>query len=136
MTKDLLTMTTRTIGLFNTLLMLTLIIFWGSSFVVVKIALGEGLTPVAIATFRFLIAGGLFLATLLFKKNRERDYRILVERKDARPCCFLLSLVSLFSSLFSTRAFKWQDHPSPRFSSVSFRRFLSPFFPLEYLRNL
>jgi len=82
-------MTTRTISLFNTLLMLTLIIFWGSSFVVVKIALGEGLTPVAIATFRFLIAGGLFLATLLFKKNRERDYRLLVERKDAPTLLFL-----------------------------------------------
>ncbi len=81
-------MTTRTISLFNALLMLTLIIFWGSSFVVVKIALGEGLTPVAIATFRFLIAGGLFLATLLFKKNRERDYR-LVEKKDTPTLLFL-----------------------------------------------
>ncbi|UCF58232.1 MAG: EamA family transporter [Candidatus Bathyarchaeota archaeon] len=81
-------MTTRAISLFNALLMLTLIIFWGSSFVIVKIALDEGLTPVAIATFRFLIAGGLFLATLLFKKNKERDYR-LVEKKDVPTLLFL-----------------------------------------------
>jgi len=69
--------------------MLTLIIFWGSSFVVVKIALSEGLTPIAIATFRFLIAGGLFLATLLFKKNRKQNYKLLVERKDATTLLFL-----------------------------------------------
>ena len=82
-------MTTRTISLFNTVLMLILIILWGGSFVVVKIALIEGLTPVAIATFRFLIAGGLFLAALLFKKNRERNYRLLVERKDSPTLLFL-----------------------------------------------
>jgi len=82
-------MSHRAISLFNALLMLMLITFWGSSFVVVKIALGEGLTPIAIATFRFLIAGGLFLTTLLFKKSRERDYRLLVEKKD------MLTLVSL-----------------------------------------
>jgi len=93
-------MTTRTISLFNTLLMLTLIIFWGSSFVVVKIALEEGLTPVAIATFRFLIAGGLFLVALLFKKNRERDYRLLVERKDASTLLFLaLTGVTFFFTI-------------------------------------
>ena len=93
-------MTTRTIGLFNTLLMLTLIIFWGSSFVVVKIALDEGLTPVAIATFRFLIAGGLFLATLLFKKNKERDYKLLVEKRDAATLLFLaLTGVTFFFTI-------------------------------------
>ena len=81
-------MTTRTISLFNAFLMLILIIFWGSSFVVVKIALGEGLTPVFIATFRFLIAGGLFLVTLIFNKSRERDYR-LVEKKDYPTMLFL-----------------------------------------------
>jgi drug/metabolite transporter (DMT)-like permease len=82
-------MTNRTISLFNTFLMLILIIFWGSSFVVVKIALNEGLTPIAIATFRFLIAGGLFLAMLLLKKNRERNCNLLVERKDASTLVFL-----------------------------------------------
>jgi len=50
-----------------------IVLFWGSSFVVVKIALREGLTPVAVATFRFLIAGGLFLITILVqKKNKEK----------------------------------------------------------------
>ncbi|MCW4053522.1 MAG: EamA family transporter [Candidatus Bathyarchaeota archaeon] len=92
-------MATKT-SLFNTLLMLTLIIFWGSSFVVVKIALDEGLTPVAIATFRFLIAGGLFLATLLFKKNREQDYKLLVEKKDAPTLLFLaLTGVTFFFTI-------------------------------------
>ena len=82
-------MTTRSISLFNTFLMLTLIIFWGGSFVVVKTALNEGLTPIAIATFRFLIAGGLFLAAFLFKKNRKRNYKFLVERKDASTLLIL-----------------------------------------------
>lgn len=69
--------------------MLILIILWGSSFVVVKIALREGLTPVAIATFRFLIAGGLFVVALSFKKSREPDYRLLVDKKDAPIMLFL-----------------------------------------------
>jgi len=90
-------MVTRAIGLFNAFLMIVLIIFWGSSFVVVKIALREGLTPVAVATFRFLLAGGLFLAVLLFKKNRKRNYRLLVEKKDAPTLLFLaLSGVTFF----------------------------------------
>jgi len=59
--------------------------------VVVKVALSEGLTPVAIATFRFLIAGGLFLVALFFKKNRKRNYRLLVEGRDA-PTLLLLAL--------------------------------------------
>jgi drug/metabolite transporter (DMT)-like permease len=46
-----------TISRFNALLMLILILFWGSSFVVVKIALEEGLDPITIATFRFLVFG-------------------------------------------------------------------------------
>jgi len=82
-------MTTRALGAFNALLMLTLIIFWGSSFVVVKIALKEGLTPIAIATFRFLIAGALFLFSLLLKKSRQREYRLLVDKKDALTLLFL-----------------------------------------------
>jgi drug/metabolite transporter (DMT)-like permease len=68
--------------------------------VVVKIALDEGLTPVAIATFRFLIAAGLFLATLLFKKNIERDYRLLVEKKDVPTLLFLaLTGVTFFFTI-------------------------------------
>ena len=82
-------MTNRAISLFNTFLMLILIIFWGSSFVIVKIALNEGLTPIAIATFRFLIAGGLFLVVLLLKKIRERNCNLLVKRKDAPTLLFL-----------------------------------------------
>jgi len=74
--------------------MLTLIIFWGSSFVVVSMAEKSGLTPIAIATFRFLIAGGLFLAALLLKKNREQDYRVTIERKDALVL-LLLALVGV-----------------------------------------
>ena len=82
-------MAARTISPFHTLLMLILILFWGSSFVVVKIALMEGLTPVAVATFRFLIAGGLFLVALLFEKNMDPDYRLLVEKKDFPTLLFL-----------------------------------------------
>jgi drug/metabolite transporter (DMT)-like permease len=77
------------ISLFNAFLMLILIIFWGGSFVVVKIALREGLTPIAVATFRFLIAGGLFIVVLLLKKAKERDYRLLVDKKDAPTLLFL-----------------------------------------------
>jgi drug/metabolite transporter (DMT)-like permease len=82
-------MATRQIGLFDAFLLLTLITFWGSSFVVVKIALGEGLTPIAIATFRFLTAGALFIFALLLEKNRKRNYRLLVEKKDAATLLFL-----------------------------------------------
>jgi drug/metabolite transporter (DMT)-like permease len=69
--------------------MFTLILFWGSSFVVVKIALGEGLTPISIATFRFLIAGGLFLIAILIEKKIKRNYRLLVEKKDFPTLLFL-----------------------------------------------
>ncbi|MDH5448715.1 MAG: EamA family transporter [Candidatus Bathyarchaeota archaeon] len=90
-------MATKTISLSNALLMLTLITFWGSSFVVAKIVLREELTPVALATFRFLIAGGLSLAVLLFKKSQKRDYNLFIEKKDAPTLLFLaLSGVTLF----------------------------------------
>jgi len=82
-------MATKPAGLFEAFLMLTLITFWGSSFVIVKITLKEGLTPVAIATFRFLIAGALFLAALLFMKNRNSDYKLHVEKKDVPTLLFL-----------------------------------------------
>jgi drug/metabolite transporter (DMT)-like permease len=75
-------MATRTIGLVNTFLMTVLIIIWGSSFVVVKIVLREGLTPIAVATFRFLIAGGLFSVVLLLKRKAMTHSRLLVERKE------------------------------------------------------
>ena len=71
----------RQISLSNVILMLFLITFWGSSFVVVKAIIGETLTPIAIATFRFLTAGGLFLIVLFLNKIRNRNYRIRVERK-------------------------------------------------------
>ena len=72
----------RSISLFNISLMLFLIVFWGSSFVVVKAILREGLGPVAIATFRFLLAGGLFCLVLILSKARNRRYRVFVEKKD------------------------------------------------------
>jgi drug/metabolite transporter (DMT)-like permease len=82
-------MDNKTISRFNAFLMLTLILFWGSSFVVVKITLREGLTPIAIATFRFLIAGGLFLITILIEKKIRRNYKLLVEKKDFPMLLFL-----------------------------------------------
>lgn len=82
-------MNNKTISRFNAFLMFTLILFWGSSFVVVKIALREGLTPIAIATFRFLIAGGFFLITILIEKKIRRNYKLLVEKKDFPMLLFL-----------------------------------------------
>jgi drug/metabolite transporter (DMT)-like permease len=81
-------------GRFNAFLMLTLILFWGSSFVVVKIALEEGLTPITIATCRFLVAGGLFTMAVLAQKGRKRDYKVLVEKKDF-PTLLLLALTGV-----------------------------------------
>ncbi len=62
--------------------MVLLVVFWGGSFVVVKQVLGEGLSPVAIATFRFLVAGAFFLAVLLVRRRLDANYRLKVERKD------------------------------------------------------
>ncbi|MEM4704002.1 MAG: EamA family transporter [Candidatus Bathyarchaeia archaeon] len=75
-------MNSKPISTLNAFLMITLIMFWGSSFVVVKIALVEGLTPIAIATYRFLVAGALFLLILFFKKARNYEYSLHIERKD------------------------------------------------------
>ncbi|UCD96044.1 MAG: EamA family transporter [Candidatus Bathyarchaeota archaeon] len=93
-------MPNKPISLFNTFLMLTLISLWGSSFVVVKIALQEGLTPIAVATLRFLIAGGLFSIILLLNKARQPEYTILIQRKDA-PIVLALALsgITLFFSI-------------------------------------
>jgi drug/metabolite transporter (DMT)-like permease len=68
--------------------------------VVVKATLREGLTPGAIATFRFLIAGALFLLVLFLSKWRSRDYVVLVEKRDI-PTLLLLALtgVSVFFTI-------------------------------------
>jgi drug/metabolite transporter (DMT)-like permease len=90
-------MTTRSVGLFDALLLVVLIVFWGSSFVVVKFALWEGLTPFAIATFRFLVAGALFLLALLVEKARNRNYSLKVEWRDVSVLVFLgLTGITLF----------------------------------------
>jgi len=78
---------------FNKILMITLIVLWGSSFVVVKIVLREGLTPISIATFRFLVAGGLFLVWLLVKRQRDPTYG-LIGKEDA-PRFLLLALTGV-----------------------------------------
>jgi drug/metabolite transporter (DMT)-like permease len=72
-------MKTTSISKFNAFLMLLLILFWGSSFVVVKTLLNEGLTPISIATFRFLTAGALFAVTLLIRKTASPNYRLLTK---------------------------------------------------------
>jgi drug/metabolite transporter (DMT)-like permease len=72
-------------------LMLVLILFWGSSFVVVKVTLEEGLKPVAIATFRFLVAGALFITVLLVDQARNTSRRLLIAKKGV-PVVLLLAL--------------------------------------------
>jgi drug/metabolite transporter (DMT)-like permease len=90
-------MAVKAISPLHAFLMITLILFWGSSFVVVKTALKEGLTPIAMATFRFLTAGGLFIAALAVRKALNRNYRLLTELKDAPILMFLsLSGVTFF----------------------------------------
>jgi drug/metabolite transporter (DMT)-like permease len=77
--------------------MLVLILFWGSSFVVVKVTLEEGLTPIAIATFRFLVAGALFITVLLVDKARNISRRLLIAKRDVPVVLFLaLSGVTFF----------------------------------------
>jgi drug/metabolite transporter (DMT)-like permease len=84
----------KAIGKTDVFLMLCLIVFWGSSFVVVKETMLEGLTPVAVATFRFLTAGVLFLVALLLIKRRSRGTKVLIERKDA-PKLLVLALTGI-----------------------------------------
>jgi len=63
----------------------------------VKEVLKEGLTPVSIATFRFLVAGALFLVALFLNRVRQPRYRLLVEKKDIKTLVLLaLSGVTLF----------------------------------------
>lgn len=87
----------KAISPFNAFLMICLIVLWGGSFVVVKLAMGEGLTPIALATFRFLVAGGLFAVALLIGKKLKPGYTLVVERKYL-PTLLLLALtgVTLF----------------------------------------
>ncbi len=75
-------MASHSISPFQAFLMVLLIVFWGSSFVVVKQLLDVGLTPTSIATFRFLLAGALFLLALILKKRTSKDYKLMVGRKD------------------------------------------------------
>lgn len=106
---------TRKMSALNAFLMLTLIVFWGSSFVVVKIALNEGLTPIAVATFRFLVAGALFLVVLLLRKCRNRSYRLLIEKKDA-PTVVLLAWTGVTS--FFTVQYTGIDMAGPSIAAI------------------
>jgi drug/metabolite transporter (DMT)-like permease len=87
-------MAAKAISSFNAFLMLCLITFWGSSFVVVKITLLEGFTPISIATFRFLLASAMFLAALLLNRRVNRNYALRVENKDL-PKLLLLALTGV-----------------------------------------
>jgi drug/metabolite transporter (DMT)-like permease len=87
-------MTSKSNSATNVLLMLCLTFFWGSAYVVAKEILRNGLTPIAIATFRFLLAGALFLPVLLLNRTRSRGYRLLIERKDV-PVLLLLALTGV-----------------------------------------
>lgn len=82
-------MAARTISPVNAFLMLCVITFWGSSFVVVKATLQEGLSPMAIATLRFIVAGALFAVALVLNKSRNPKYTIAVERRDLPKLLFL-----------------------------------------------
>jgi drug/metabolite transporter (DMT)-like permease len=85
---------TNTVNSFTLFLMFLLVLFWGSSFVVVKVMLRGFLTPIAIATFRFLIAGSFFIITILFGKKRIANYKLLIETKDI-PILVLLALTGV-----------------------------------------
>ena len=61
---------------------------------VVKLALSKELTPVAVVAFRFLFAGGLLLVAPFFKRNQKRNYRLLVEGRDA-PTLVVLALTCI-----------------------------------------
>jgi drug/metabolite transporter (DMT)-like permease len=90
-------MAARSITVFQFFLMVVLIVFWGSSFVVVKEVLGDGLSPIAIATFRFLVAGVFFAVALLIKRAVSRNYRLGIERKDfLRLLALALTGVTVF----------------------------------------
>ena len=85
-------MALKAISPVNIALMLILILVWGSSFVVVKWVLQDNITPIAIATFRFLIAGAFFVGFIALIKLRKKQYRVFVEWKDM-PTLLVLALV-------------------------------------------
>jgi drug/metabolite transporter (DMT)-like permease len=85
-------MASKTISLVNFALMIILILVWGSSFVVVKWVLRDSITPVAIATFRFLVASAFFVGALALIKFRRKQYKVFVERKDL-PMLLVLGIV-------------------------------------------
>jgi len=87
-------MTTRAIGPFEVFLMVCLISFWGSSFVVVKVTLRSGLTPVMVATFRFLVAGAFFLAGLAFMKAANKHRQVIIPRREL-PKLLILALTGV-----------------------------------------
>lgn len=87
-------MTSKATSLVNIALMLILILVWGSSFVVVKWVLQYNITPIAIATFRFLVAGGFFVLALALIKYRKQQYRVFVDKKDL-PYLLVLGLVGI-----------------------------------------
>ncbi len=87
-------MTSKAISLVNIALMMILILVWGSSFVVVKWVLQDNITPIAIATFRFLIASAFFVGALALIKFRKQKYRVFVEWKDM-PMLLVLGLVGI-----------------------------------------
>lgn len=75
-------MASQPVTAFQAFLLVLLIVFWGSSFVVVKQLLDAGLTPIAVATFRFLVAGVFFIVALAAKKRVTPSYRLSMEPKD------------------------------------------------------
>jgi drug/metabolite transporter (DMT)-like permease len=91
-TIEAIRMIPRKISVIDILLMIILITIWGSSFVVVKIALREGLTPISIATFRFLIAGALFVFFIQLANQRKRGFRQVQALKKDFPSLLVLAL--------------------------------------------
>ncbi len=87
-------MQNKHISLTNIILMLFLITFWGSSFVIVKAILRENLSPIAIATFRFLVAGFLFIIILSIKRINNPNNKILVKKEDL-PLLTILSFLGV-----------------------------------------
>jgi len=87
-------MSSKAISPVNIALMLILILVWGSSFVVVKWVLQYNITPIAIATFRFLVAGAFFALALAIIKFRKHQYRVFVAWKDM-PLLLVLGLIGI-----------------------------------------
>jgi drug/metabolite transporter (DMT)-like permease len=128
-------MAVRFVGLFDALLLLMLIVFWGSSFVVVKFALREGLSPVAVATFRFLVAAMLFLVALLVEKARKPNYKLRVDGKDVLALLFLgLSGITFFFAAQYT-GIKLAGASIAAFSSACSHPYSSQCSPPKFSRN-